>query len=928
MLDDPLVAGLQSGRDPVPEGAPGRAPDVADRGVTNERDDLAERLRLSQERLCAVVGASSDVAYQMSADWSELRSLWGRGFLADAVAPSRRWLHDYIPPEAQPAVRAAFDRAIAGRSKFDLEHKIVRADGSIGWAHARAVPVCDPSGRILEWIGMATDITARREAEAERERLLGKVQAERDRMAALLASMRDEVWFAGRDRRLVPANPAARAAFALASDAAVDVDALFQSREALRPDGSLRPVDETPALRALRGETVVGAEEILRTQADGGLRYREVNAAPVRDAAQEVIGSVAVVRDVTERKRAEAALQAGEALLKAVVEGSPDAIFMKDRSSRMLLANPVTLAHIGKAAEEVIGKTDEEFLDDPEDGRAIMANDRQVMESGQAEMLDETIRRASGTYHFLTNKAPIRDPAGAVVGLVGVARDVSTLKEAEAALRDSEEKFRACFANASIGFGMSEPGGRFVDANPAFCAITGRTRDELGGLTFAELIHPDDRARYQALGESLLAGDIPAFVVESRYLRKDGRAIWVRKSVSLARNHDGRPRWILVLVEDVTARVEAEAALRDADRRKDDFLAILAHELRNPLAPISNGLRVLEAEGVDLAAAARVREMMARQVAHLQRLVDDLLDVSRITRGIVELRRERTDLAAIVNDAVSASRPRMDSLDHRLTVSLPVEPLPIDADPTRLAQALTNLLDNAAKFTEPGGRIDVAARREGAQVVVSVRDNGVGIPAGAHESVFGLFTQADSGGDRQPAGLGVGLALARALIDMHGGRIEAHSAGVGLGSEFVLRLPLAEGDDADAPAASEPTPPATANRVLVVDDSRDVADSFVMLLQSLGVEARVAYDGASALDVATAFEPDIVFLDLGMPTMDGFETARRLRKLPAGRDCRLVALTGWAQAAHRSRTRAAGFDEHLAKPADFHHLTRILSERR
>lgn len=755
-----MVSGLRSRLVDAAQGAGGAAPGVGDRGVTTERDEATERVRLSEERLCAVVGAATDAAYQMNADWSEMRYLWGRGFLADTVKPSRRWLQDYVPPEAQPAVRAAVERAIASGTRFELEHPIVRIDGSIGWVNSRAVPVSGPCGTIVEWIGMAADVTARREGEAERDRLLARMRAERDRMAALLASMRPEDWFADGDAGFVPANLAFAEA-ALPFGAAGDVDSRSESREALRPDG----------------------------------------------------------------------------------------------------------------------------------------------------------------------EAPLRDSAGAVAGL---ARDVSKAMEAEAALRDSQERFRAHFANASIGFAVSEPGGRFIDANAALCAITGRTLEELRGLSFAQLVHPEDRAKNLALGERLLAGEIPAFEVENRFVRTDGSSIWVRKNVSLARTSDGEPRWFLVLVEDVTSRVAAEAALREADRRKDDFLAMLAHELRNPLAPISNGLRVLEATGVDPAAAARVREMMARQVAHLERLVDDLLDVSRITRGIIELRRERTDLAAIVNDAVSAGRPRIEALDHVLTVALPVEPLPLDADPARLTQALTNLLDNAAKFTEPGGRIDVAARRDGAEVVVSVRDTGVGIPDGEHESVFGLFAQAGAGVRHERAGLGVGLALARSLVEMHGGRITALSPGDGLGSEFVLRLPLAEREDAapEAQAARQERPRATVGRVLVVDDNQDVADSFVLLLESMDVDVRVAYDGPSALDIAAAFEPEIVFLDLSMPTMDGFETARRLRSLPAGRDCRLIAVTGWAQAEHRSRTKAAGFDEHLAKPADFHDLMGILSGQR
>lgn len=783
-----------------------RLPDGRLLGVirdATERHETAERLRQCEERLCALVEAASDVVFQMSPDWSEMRSLRGRDFLVDTKAPNRAWLETYIPPDDRPPVRAAIDRAIAAKSSFDLEHRVNRVDGTIGWTRARAAPIFNESGAITEWIGTASDVTPRRQAEAERDRLLREVGAERDRMSALLASMPDEVWFVDRDERFTRAHPAAPRESGLGSDEAVDVQGFAESGDSLSPDDAPGPAERSATLRALAGETVVDMEDVVRTPAGGELRHRQVNASPVRDGAGAIIGSVAVVRDVTDRTRA------------------------------------------------------------------------------------------------------------------------------EAALRESEERYRTLVESSLDGIVQMDLAGRIQHANPAYQAMVGYSLEELRTMPFRQLT-PERwlEAEKAILRDQVLArGDSGEY--EKEYIRKGGAVVPVSLRVWPVLDAAGRPKGMGAIVRDITERKQAEEALREAARRKDQFLAVLAHELRNPLAPISNGLRILDA-GADSAEAECVREMMTRQVGHLKRLVDDLLEVSRISRGKVELRKERVDLASIVNDAVAAIEPSMKERDHRLTVSLPREPLPLDADPTRLAQTLTNLLGNAAKFTEPGGRIELEAKREGAEVVARVRDNGIGIPAETLASVFDLFTQGGSGGGGSPAGLGIGLALVRSLVEMHGGQVEARSSGAGKGSEFVLRLPLARPADADdrQDSADEAAPEALRRRILVVDDNHDVADSLVMLLEAMGMEVRAAYDGPSALQAAAAFKPEIVFLDLGMPGMDGYETARRLRWLPEAHDSLLVALTGWGQAEHRSRAQEAGFNEHLVKPLNFDVLQRILAERR
>ena len=369
------------------------------------------------------------------------------------------------------------------------------------------------------------------------------------------------------------------------------------------------------------------------------------------------------------------------------------------------------------------------------------------------------------------------------------------------------------------------------------------------------------------------------------------------------------------------AKYRAQEALEEADRRKDEFLATLAHELRNPLAPICNALNILSRTGDDEAAFRQVRGMMERQVKHLVRLVEDLLDVSRISRGKIELRKEQLDLAAVVHSAVETSRPLIDTRQHELTVTLPEQPLCVEGDAIRLAQVLSNLLNNAAKYTPNEGRIALSVKGQDEQAVIHVRDNGLGIPPEMLPHVFDMFMQIDRHLEQSQGGLGIGLTLVKSLVEMHGGTVEAHGAGLGQGSEFVVCLPLGREEpaywsDAEEDAGEPGATPAVGLRVLVVDDNQDSANSLGLLIQVLGHDVRTVYDGPSALALAGSFVPDLVLLDIGMPVMDGFEVARRLRQIPALQKAVLVAQTGWGQEEDRRQAQEAGFDHHLVKPVD------------
>ena len=363
----------------------------------------------------------------------------------------------------------------------------------------------------------------------------------------------------------------------------------------------------------------------------------------------------------------------------------------------------------------------------------------------------------------------------------------------------------------------------------------------------------------------------------------------------------------------------------EANRRKDEFLATLAHELRNPLAPIRNAVNLLQLSGAERP-SGEVWEMMDRQVAHMVRLVDDLMEVSRITRGKIELRKRALDLADVVSAAVETARPLVEAAGHRLNVALPPEPLVVEADPVRLAQVFSNLLNNAVRYTDAGGRIDITAWREAGTAMISVSDTGIGIAAEALPRVFDMFVQGDARDSRAQTGLGIGLTLVRSLVAMHGGSVTALSAGEGRGSEFVVRLPLAGQQPARAqPGAGGALKIAGLPRVMVVDDNRDAANTLAALLQVLGAEVQVAHDGRTALDMLAAFRPAAVFLDLGMPGMDGYETARHIRAHAESRNTTIVALTGWGQERDRRQSEAAGFDQHLVKPADLQALRAVLA---
>jgi signal transduction histidine kinase/ActR/RegA family two-component response regulator len=434
---------------------------------------------------------------------------------------------------------------------------------------------------------------------------------------------------------------------------------------------------------------------------------------------------------------------------------------------------------------------------------------------------------------------------------------------------------------------------------------------------WTQYVHPEDRHEYvKAYLDAAARSGV--FDKEFRFRRHDGEYRWMR-SVAVPRlDADGTRLGYTGCTFDVH-----DARL--ADRRKDDFLATLAHELRNPLAPVRNAVEILRVKRPADADIARSSDVIARQVTQMARLLDDLLDVSRITRDKLELRKQPVTLDAVVESAVETSRPLLDAAGHRLEIALP-KPIYVDGDPTRLAQIFANLLNNAAKYTPRGGSIRLTAERRGNWVVVSVKDNGIGFAPEMRPRLFEMFSQAAPALDRSQGGLGIGLSLVKALTEMHGGSVEAHSDGPGQGSEFLVRLPVMAPDSirgTTSAAAEQETSAGIRRRLLVVDDLKDAADSLAALLRMLGHEVHVAYDGEQGVAAARRLKPEVVFLDLGMPRLNGYEACRIIRS-DFGQEVFLVALTGWGQDDDRRRSAAAGFDRHLVKPVEPQAVTDML----
>jgi len=690
---------------------------------------------------------------------------------------------------------------------------------------------------------------------------------------------------------------------------------------------SLLPPQDARALRRARERALATGEpsrsEFQMQGQDGRPRWFVSRTVPIRDSRGAITGWVGIVTDVDDTRRARDELEASERRYRSVSESFDFGMWSADASGRVTFASPRLLQYLGKTLEEWADGRWHDLLLDPADKVAeAVARWRRCKASGEDFEWQFDVRGQDGSVRTIWSRGVAQRSADGTIGSwAGFNLDVSARRAAELAHARAREELELVTGLMTTGVVRGSRDHRFVWANRAYLRWIDRDIDQLRGLPIAAVVGEAGFVRLKPHLERVLAGE--SFDYEEPLdLPKVGRR-WIHAAYTPVLGRDGVAEGWVAVVNDVTHRHGLEDELRDASRRKDEFIATLAHELRNPLAPIRYATQLFR-PGAPAAQMADARRMIDRQLAHMSRLLDDLLDVSRVTRGALELRRDVLDLRTLIETAVEAAQPLAAAAGHGIDLRLPQVPLPVDGDATRLVQVIGNLLSNAVRFTPAGGRIHVDAALEACDgstsgIVVKVRDNGIGIDAGLLPRIFEPFVQGERSSGPS-GGLGIGLSLARQLALLHGGSLEASSAGAGQGSEFTLRLPRAADDPAPACILAAPDRVtalgAHARRLLVVDDNIDAADSLAQMLRLAGFETRVAYDGRTALEIAELMHPDVALLDLGLPLLSGYDVARRLRDEPWGRDLRLIAVTGWGQEGDRARSRDAGFDEHLTKPVD------------
>jgi two-component system CheB/CheR fusion protein len=945
-----------------------------------ERKQAEEALRESEERLVALVAASSDVVYRMSPDWREMRDLRGRGFIADTGAPTRSWLEKYIHPDDQPLVLATIAEAIRTRSTFQLEHRVLRVNGSLGWTFSRAIPIVDDSGVILEWFGAAADITSRKRAEEA-------LRQSEERLRLLIQGVKDcAIFMLAPDGTVSSWNAGAEKIFGYREEEIVGQPRglLFGEvdRNAGEPQRSLEEAASTG-----RGE-----QDGWRVRKDGSRLWANVLLTALRDEAGNLRGFATVTRDFTDRKRAEelhaqesalrearerelaaeravreasegwasqleqangrliaaaaAAAEAGEREsraraeaerreqeLRALFGSMRDAVLVYGEDGRVRTTNEAAAALFGMdlrglTMAELIRRFDIRALDEAGVAGGLVAEDRLP---GKRAFRGEVVsgarmrlRTPAGLRSLLVSASPLY-PGDAAQGALSLVLDVTDYERAVEAARRAAEQLR--LSHDAI-FVWQFHGG-IESWNRGAEDLYGFGSEEARGRSPQELL----RTRFQRSWKELEGELIRRRRWEGELVQttQDGHMVIVSAKLQLIRHEDGVER-VLEVNRDITDRKRAEDALREseqqlreADRRKDEFLAVLSHELRNPLAPIRNSLFVLDRAPRGGEQERRAKTIIERQVNQLARLVADLLDVSRITRGKVLLQRERIDLREVVQRTLEDHRSLYASRGVVLRAEQPGGPLWVDGDPARLAQVLTNLLHNAAKYTMEGGEVVVVLGREGDWALLEVRDTGAGIPPDMLGRVFEPFSQGEQALDRSAGGLGLGLALVKGLVELHGGDVTARSEGAGKGAAFTLRIP-AVAAPAPAPRPELKLVKPRARRVLVIEDNVDAAESLKEALELEEHEVALAFSGPEGLEKARAFMPELVLCDIGLPGMDGYDVARGFRGDAHLRDIPLVAMTGYALSEDQRKAAEAGFDRHLAKPADLGTLERILVE--
>ncbi|HVS64233.1 MAG TPA: PAS domain S-box protein [Thermoanaerobaculia bacterium] len=814
-------------------------------------------------------------------------------------------------PIDNPALRALREGAIVGLANHTV---LIAKDGVERAIDDSAAPIVGDDGKVEGCVLVFRDVTERRRAEQ------AVARNERE-LADFFEHAPMAMHWVGADGVILRANRA-------------ELELLGYSREELvgRPVADFhvdRPTIEGVLEDLRAGKTVTGQAARLRCK-DGSVRDVIIHSSPLIENGV-FLHSRCLTVDVTGPRQ----LQETQARLAAIVADSDDAIVSKTLEGVIQSWNEGAERLLGYSADEVLGQSIN-LIVPPE----LRDEEKTIL---------ERLRRGERIHHFETVRvrkdgrridisltvSPVRDEEGRVIGASKVARDITQRKRSEEALRDSRERERervreldAVLRTTPVAIMIAhDPGCEVVTGNP--------TAHELHRLAEGENLSaasaaPDRLPFFEdRKGEPLRSEEMPLRIAASRGIEvrdveldlvfEEGARRHIYGNAAPLRAADGTPVGAVAAFMDITALEEAQRALNEADRRKDEFLATLAHELRNPLAPIRSSLEILGRGDLAPERAEEARETIDRQVSHLVRLVDDLLDVSRITRGNLRLRKARVELEPLIRQAIETCRPLLDFARQTVEIVLPERPLYLEADPVRLTQVFGNLLQNACKYSEEGASITIAAEVRSSRIAISVTDRGVGIPADKLDVIFEMFSQVGEAAEDPRGGLGIGLTLVKRLVELHGGVVSAHSEGQGRGSVFVVELPLARAPastPAPAPVPTREKRGTAKRRILVVDDNRDSVRSLATLLDIEGHEIFTAYDGLEAVEQAERARPGVILLDVGLPGINGHEACRRIREQPWGHDMVIIAITGWGQDNDRRRSQEAGFDHHLVKPID------------
>ncbi len=683
-------------------------------------------------------------------------------------------------------------------------------------------------------------------------------------------------------------------------------------------DAESRAPIESPATQVLHRGRIDGlSDRSVLIGRDGEERPIDDGAAPLRDEQGNIVGSVVMFRDVSQRRLAEITLERTERELTDFFNNASVALHWIGPDGTILRANRAELELLGYTQDEFVGRPISRFHVDRDAVDDFVAR---VFRGDTVARFPARMRCKDGSIKKVLIDSSSFWDKGRLVHSCCFMFDVTEQRRGE----ETRSLLAAIVAASDDAIVSKTLDGIVLSWNEGAQRLLGYSPAEVVGRSIDLVIPPELREEERQILQRLKQGDrVDHF--ETVRVTKDGRRVDVSLTTSPVRDDSGRVIGASIVARDISERKRLDATLREADRRKDEFLATLAHELRNPLAPIRHSLEILLRSEGDPRLFRHATEILGRQLSHMIRLVDDLLDVSRITRDKLQLQKTRVELASVIKHAVEASRPLAERDQQSIDVSLPDEPIYLDADPVRLAQIFSNLFNNACQYTEPGGHIWLTAEREGDEVVLVVRDSGIGMPADQLDGIFEMFTQVEDDSERPRRGLGIGLTLVRRLVRLHGGTVTARSEGRGLGSEFEVRLPVVAAEEHhDEPGPLE-RPDTSVRRILVVDDNQDSAESIATLLQLSGHRTYMAHDGVAAVEGAERYRPDVILLDVGLPKISGLDACRQIRSHAWGKGMVIVALTGWGQEHDRRNTRDAGFDAHLVKPVDYGDLLQLLS---